>query len=108
LIIGSIILLAKIKPKRPYYSHFGPTDDAGKKLEDYAARLSHWGKIILEGMKDGEEFETIFERISEKDPLTPEVEDYIKNNLLLTKGIMKLNVTGFLDHFQKIYGIKYS
>jgi glyoxylase-like metal-dependent hydrolase (beta-lactamase superfamily II) len=106
--LSSLRRLAKMKPKRLYYSHFGPTDYAVKKLEDYAARLSLWGKIILEGMKDGEEFETIFERISEKDPLTPEVEDYIKNNLLLTRGIMKLNVTGFLDHFQKIYDIKHS
>ncbi len=106
--LSSLRKLAKMRPKRLYYSHFGPTDDAVKKLEEYAARLSHWGKIILEGMKDGEKFETIFQRISEKDPLTPEVEDYIKKNLLLNRGIMKLNVTGFLDHFQKIYGIKYS
>ena len=105
--LSSLNRLIKMKPKWLYYSHFGPADDAVKKLETYAARLTLWGEIILEGMKDAEDFETICERISEKDPLTPEVEDYIKNHLILSRGIVKPNVHGFMDHFQKIYGIEY-
>jgi len=105
--LSSLRRLIKIEPKCLYYSHFGPAGDAVKKLETYAARLTLWGEIILEGMKDGEDFETICERISEKDPLTPEVEDYIQNHLILSRGIVKPNVYGFMEHFQKIYGIEY-
>ena len=103
--LSSLKRLIKMKPKWLYYSHFGPASDAVKKLETYAARLTLWGKIILEGMKNGENFETICERISEKDPLTPEVEDYTKTHFILSRGIVKPNVYGFMEYFQKIYEI---
>ena len=106
--LSSLRRLIKMKPKLLYYSHFGPADNAIKKLETYASRLTLWGRIILKGMKDGQDFETICEQISEKDPLTPEVEDYIKNHPILSRGIVKPNVYGFIKHFQKIYGIEYS
>jgi glyoxylase-like metal-dependent hydrolase (beta-lactamase superfamily II) len=99
--LSSLRRLIKMKPKRLYYSHFGPAGDAVKKLETYAARLTLWRKIILGGMKNGENFETICERISEKDPLTPKVEDYIKNHLILSRGIVKPNVYGFIEYFKK-------
>jgi glyoxylase-like metal-dependent hydrolase (beta-lactamase superfamily II) len=105
--LSSLRRLIEMKPRWLYYSHFGPANDAIKKLETYAARLTLWGKIILEGMKDAEDFETICERVSEKDPLAPEVEDYIQNHLILSGGIVKPNIRGFVEHFQKIYGIKY-
>ena len=105
--LSSLRRLIKMKPRWLYYSHFGPADDAEKKLETYAARLSLWGGIILKGMKDGEDFETICERISEEDPLTSEVEDYIQKHLILSRGIVKPNVYGFMEHFQKIYGMEY-
>ena len=104
--LSSIRRLVKMKPRWLYYSHFGPADDAVKKLETYAARLTLWGKIILEGIKNGENFETICERISEKDPMTPKVEDYIKNHLILNRGIVKPNVYGFMEYFQKINEIR--
>ncbi len=103
--LSSLRRLIEIKPRLVYYSHFGQAHDAVKKLETYAARLTLWGKIILEGMKNGEDFETICKRISEKDPLTPEVEDYIKNHLILSEGIVKPNVYGFMEYFQRIYEI---
>lgn len=107
LALSSLRRLIKVKPKWLYYSHFGPADDAIKKLETYAARLTLWGEIILEGMKDGEDFETICKSISEKDPLKPRVENYIKKHLILSRGIVKPNVRGFMGYFQKRYGIKY-
>jgi glyoxylase-like metal-dependent hydrolase (beta-lactamase superfamily II) len=107
LAMSSLRRLIKIKPKWLYYSHFGPADDAIKKLETYAARLTLWGEIILKGMKDGEDFETICKSISEKDPLKPRVENYIKKHLILSRGIVKQNVRGFMGYFQKRYGIKY-
>jgi len=106
--LSSLRRLIKMKPRLLYYSHFGPAGDAVKKLETYKARLTLWGKIILEGMKNGEDFETICERISENDPLTPEAEGYIKNHFILNRGIVKPNVYGFMEYFQKIYEIEYS
>ena len=105
--LSSLRRLIKMKPKWLYYSHFGPAADAIEKLETYAARLTLWGEIILEGMKDGKDFETICGRISEKDPLTPQVESHIKNHLILSRGIVKPNVYGFMEYFQKSYEIEY-
>ena len=107
LALSSLRRLIKMKLKWLYYSHFGPADDAIEKLETYAARLTLWGEIILEGMKEGKDFEAICERISEKDPLTSQVENHIRKHLILGRGVVKPNVYGFMDYFQKSHGIKY-
>jgi len=101
LALSSLRRLIQMKPKWLYYSHFGPASDAVRKLKTYAARLSLWGKIILEGMKSGEDFEVIYKRILDKDPLKPEVDDFIKNHLILSRGIVTQNIHGFMEYFRK-------
>jgi len=101
LALSSLQRLIQMKPRCLYYSHFGSADDAVKKLKNYADRLKLWGEIILEGMKRGESFDIISERISEKDPIAPDVADYIKNHLILSRGIMVPNFYGFIEYFRK-------
>jgi len=101
LALSSLRRLIQMKPKWLYYSHFGPASDAVRKLKTYAARLSLWGKIILEGMKSGEDFEVIYEKILDKDPLKPEVADFVKNHLILSRGIVMQNIHGFMEYFRK-------
>jgi len=102
--LSSLRRLIEMKPRWIYYSHFGSASDAVKRLNTYAARLTLWGKIVLEGMKDGEDFESICERISEQDPLTTDFEDYIEKHLIFSGGIVKPNVYGFMQYYQKIQG----
>lgn len=99
--LSSLQRLIQMKPRWLYYSHFGPADDAVKKLENYAARLKLWGETILNGMRSGESLDVISERISEKDPIAPDVADYIKNHLILSRGIIIPNFYGFMEYFRK-------
>jgi glyoxylase-like metal-dependent hydrolase (beta-lactamase superfamily II) len=98
--ISSLQKLIQMKPRCLYYSHFGPADDAVKRLENYAARLKLWGETILEGMRSGESLDAISERISKKEPLAPDVANYIKNHLILSRGIMIPNFYGFMEYFR--------
>jgi len=100
--LSSLQRLVQMKPKWLYYSHFGRAD-AVKKLKNYAARLKLWGEIILQGMRSGESFDVISERISEKDPIAPDVADYIENHLILSRGIIVPNFYGFMEYFRKVY-----
>jgi glyoxylase-like metal-dependent hydrolase (beta-lactamase superfamily II) len=98
--LSSLQKLIQMKPRWLYYSHFGPADDAVKRLENYAARLKLWGETILEGMRSGESLDVISERISEKEPLAQDVANYIKNHLILSRGIMIPNFYGFMEYFR--------
>jgi len=101
LALSSLQRLIQMKPRWLYYSHFGPADKAVKKLKDYAARLKLWGEIILEGMKRGESLDVLSRRISEKEPISPDVANYIKNHLILSRGIIIPNFYGFMDYFKR-------
>jgi len=99
--LSSLQRLIQMKPRWLYYSHFGPADDAVGKLKNYAARLKLWGEIILGGMRRGESFDVISERISEKEPIAPDVADYLKNHITLSGGIIIPNVYGFMEYFRR-------
>jgi len=99
--VSSLQRLIQMKPGWLYYSHFGPADDAVKKLKNYAARLELWGEIILDGMRRGESLDVMSERILEKEPIAPDVADYIKNHLILGRGIVIGNVYGFMEYFRR-------
>jgi len=99
--LSSLQRLIQMKPRWLYYSHFGPADDAAKRLKNYAARLKLWGEIILEGMRSGESLDAMSERISEKDPIAPDAADYVKNHLILSRGIIIPNFYGFMEYFRK-------
>jgi len=99
--LSSLQRLIQMKPSWLYYSHFGPASNAVERLKNYADRLKLWGEIILEGMKSGENFEVIYERILEKDPLTPGLADFLGNHLILSRGIVMQNIHGFMEYFRK-------
>lgn len=99
--LSSLRRLIQTKPSWLYYSHFGQARDAVKKLKNYAARLKLWGEIILEGMGSGESFAVIYERILEKDPLTSDAADFIKDHFILRRGIIMQNIHGFIEYFRK-------
>ena len=99
--LASLERLISMKPKRLYYSHFGPTNDATKKLETYTSQLKLWAKIILESMRKKEDLATIYERVLDKDSSTKIAADFIKRHLILRRGVIMQNIQGFIEYFRK-------
>ena len=98
--LASISRLVEMAPEKLYYSHFGPADDAVKKLKAYTTQLKLWGEIILDGMKNGEEFATIYERILERDASMKKVADFIDSHVVL-REIKTRDIQGFIGYFKR-------
>jgi len=84
-----------------YYTHFGVGEDAVKRLEGYVAQLKLWVKVILDGMENGKDSEAIYESILEKDASTRKAADFIKNHLVLRRGVIMQNIQGFIEYFKR-------
>ena len=97
----SLERLLSMEPQWLYYSHFGPTSKAKEKLETYISQLNLWAAIILEGMKEGKDMATIYERILEKDPATRLAAGFIQKHLILRRGVIMQDIKGFVDYFRK-------
>jgi len=99
--LASLTRLIALTPKNLYYTHFGATEDAVKRLEAYVVKLKLWAKVILEGMESGDDLEAIYRRILERDASTGRAADFIKNHLVLRRGVIMQNIQGFIEYLQK-------
>jgi len=99
--LTSLDKLIKMAPKRLYYTHFGQANDAIQRMKAHVAQLKLWAKIVLEGMKSGEDMETIHERILEDDPSMKTAADFVKDHPLLKRGVVMQNLQGFIEYFRK-------
>jgi len=99
--LTSLDKLIKMAPKRLYYTHFGQASDAIQRMKAHVAQLKLWAKIVLEGMKSGEDMETIHERILEDDPSMKTAADFVKDHPLLKRGVVMQNLQGFIEYFRK-------
>lgn len=99
--LASLRRLRSMKPRWLYYTHFGPTSEATKKLEIYISQLNLWAKIILESMRKKEDLATIYKRILEKDSATRMAADFIERHLILRRGVIMQNIQGFVEYFRK-------
>jgi len=97
----SLERLVSMDPQWLYYSHFGPASKATEKLETYIGQLNLWAAIILEGMNEGKDMATIYERILEKDSATRLAADFIQKHLILRRGVIMQDIQGFVDYFRK-------
>jgi glyoxylase-like metal-dependent hydrolase (beta-lactamase superfamily II) len=98
---SSIDRLVGVSPKRICYTHFGMAEDAVRRLKAYAEQLRLWAKIIVEGMKRGEDIESLYKRISEEDPSVGVVAEFIRNHLVLERGVVRQAIQGFMEYFEK-------
>jgi len=99
--LSSLDKLIKMAPKTLYYTHFGQASGAIKRMRAHVAQLKLWAKIVLEGMKCGEDMETIHERILEEDPSMEAISDFVKDHLVLRMGVVMQNLQGFIEYFRK-------
>ena len=105
LTLASLEKLIKESPKRLYYTHFGPAHNAVEKLKAHADQLKLWGRIVLEGMKEGKDAKEIRERILKEDTSIGSVVGLLKRHRILARGVITQNVQGFIQYFQKFKGL---
>ena len=99
--LSSLDKLIKMAPKTLYYTHFGQAGDAVKRMRAHVAQLKLWAKIVLEGMKGGVDMETIYKRILEEDPSMKAIADFMKEHLVLKRGMVTQSIQGFVEYFKK-------
>lgn len=99
--LASLARLIQLAPKRLFYTHFGVRDDAVRRLEAYVSKLKLWVQVVLEGMENGEDLETIYKRILEKDASTGRAAAFIKNHLVLRGGVIMQNIQGFVEYLKE-------
>jgi glyoxylase-like metal-dependent hydrolase (beta-lactamase superfamily II) len=99
--LSSLACLKKMNPERLYYTHFGVRDDAIKRLEAYTAQLKLWARVVVEGMEDGEDLEAIYERVLKEDASIGEAADFIRNHLVLRRGVVMQSVQGLIEYFNR-------
>ena len=99
--LASINRLIAIKPRQLYYTHFGPTGNAVKRLEEYASQLKLWAKIISDSIKRGEDFDKIYQKILQEDNTMKNAIDYLQCNIIFREGMIKQDVQGFIEYFRK-------
>ena len=100
--LASINRLIAIKPRQLYYTHFGPTGNAVKRLEEYASQLKLWAKTISDSIKRGEDFDKIYQKILQKDNVMKHAIDYLQHNIIFREGVIKQDVQGFIEYLRKI------
>ncbi len=98
--LASIEKLKRLKPELLYYSHFGRTTDALKKLQTHASQLRLWANIVAEKIKEKATIEEIKEEITRRDLALRDVTDYIKTHPIMNKGIISQNIQGFIEYFK--------
>jgi glyoxylase-like metal-dependent hydrolase (beta-lactamase superfamily II) len=99
--LSSIDKIIRKSPKLLCYTHFGVAKNAIEKLERHTTQLRLWAEIVVEGIKKGETLEIITEQIQQRDPAIKAVIDYMKAHPILSRGVAKQNVQGFMEYFLK-------
>lgn len=99
--LSSLDKLAALKPRRLYYSHFGPVAEPARRLQAYADQLKLWAKIAAEGTEQGQSVEEIRNRIVAADVSIQKAAQLIKVHPILSETVLSNSVQGFIDFAQK-------
>ena len=99
--LASIHKMAQLQPKRLYYTHYGPVENAPERLKRYEAQLQLWAKVTSEAVKRGDTLESTYQQILEQDPQMKATADFISKHLVLREGVAMQNVQGFVEYFKK-------
>jgi glyoxylase-like metal-dependent hydrolase (beta-lactamase superfamily II) len=99
--LASLEKLVQLQPKRLYYTHYGPVENAVERIRKYEEQLHLWANITSEAVKRGDTLESVHQQILEKDPQMKTAIDYINTHLLLRRGVLMQNVQGFVEYFKK-------
>ena len=99
--LASLEKLTQLQPKRLYYTHYGPVNNAVERIKRYEAQLHLWASIVSEAVKRGDTIESIHEQILQKDPQMKTAIDFINKHLVLREGVVMQNVQGYVEYFKR-------
>jgi len=99
--LASLEKLAQMQPKRLYYTHFGPLENAVKRIQRYEAQLHLWADVVSHAVKRGDTLESVHQQILERDPQMKTAIDFINKHLILRRGVLMQNVQGYVEYFKK-------
>jgi len=99
--LASLEKLAQLQPKKLYYTHYGPADNAVERLTRYEQQLQLWANVVSEAMKRGDTIQETYEHILQADPQMKAAVDFINKHLVLRRGVVMQNVEGFTEYFKK-------
>jgi len=98
---ASIQKIMDLTPKWLYYTHFGPVDNAVNRLKAYTMQLKLWEKTVSEALNEGDSPQLINKKILENDPQMRVAAEFIKNHLVLRRGVIMQNIQGFVEYLKK-------
>jgi glyoxylase-like metal-dependent hydrolase (beta-lactamase superfamily II) len=99
--LSSLDRLISLNPAALYYSHFGKTTDALKRLQDYALQIRLWAGIAEDGVKNKQSPETIRKRILLEDKAMEKLAMVLKSHPIYAKTVIENSVQGFIDFAEK-------
>jgi hypothetical protein len=99
--VASIQRIIEMSPSRLYYTHFGPVKSAVGHLNGYVAQLRLWEKTVAESMKMGDNLQTMYQKILDVDPQMKKAEEFIRDHIVLRKGVVMQNIQGFVEYLKK-------
>jgi len=99
--LASINRLISLEPKQLYYTHFGPARNAVRKLKEYADQLKLWAKIVADSIRRGEDSDTIYQKILQKDNSMKSAINHLQNNIIFREGVIKQDIQGFIEYLKK-------
>jgi len=99
--LASIQKIADMTPKRLYYTHFGPVKNAANRLKSYTMQLKLWEKTVSEALKKGDSLQVMYQKILENDPQMKVAAEFIKNHMVLRRGVVMQNIQGFVEYLKK-------
>ncbi|MEM3725472.1 MAG: MBL fold metallo-hydrolase [Candidatus Bathyarchaeia archaeon] len=101
--LASLGKLASLNPSVLYYSHFGNSPDAMKRLQAYEKQLKLWAKAAKQGLEKKETVEMITNRIIAEDESLKKAEKYIRAHPILSQTVFRESIQGIIDFVEK-YG----
>jgi len=101
LTLASIQKIINLAPKRLYYTHFGPVDNAVNRLKAYTTQLKLWKKTVSEAMNESDSVQVMYEKILKNDPQMRVAAEFIKNHMVLRRGVVMQNIQGFVEYLKK-------
>jgi len=101
LTLASLEKLVQLHPKRLYYTHYGPVENAIDRIKRYQAQLQLWARIVSEAVQKSDSPEDIRRQILERDPQMKTAAEFISKHLALRKGVVMQNIQGYVEYFKK-------
>jgi len=99
--LASIQKIMDMKPKRLYYTHFGPVGNAVKRLTAYSEQLKLWEKTVSEALNEGYSLQSMYKKVLENDPQMRVAAEFIKDHMVLRRGVVMQNIQGFVAYLKQ-------